>query len=137
MLAVIVAVCVVFIVRIQRLRATGVGAVLRSLPAEGHDGWRHGFVRYDDDALGFYSLRSLRPGPTRVMRRRSLDLVRRRPPQAGGETELTDGYGVIVVFTDRSARWELALDADSATAFQSWVEASPSERMRRSRRPGR
>lgn len=119
-------------VRVVRLRRRGTPVLLRTLPAGDDRGWRHGIVRYNDDALAYYRLSSLRHGPSRIIARQAIEVGRRRAPH-GSETDVIQDMTVVEVAAGGD-RYEFAMPAGAVTAFQSWVESRPSERSRR-RRP--
>ena len=75
--------------RLIEVRRAGTPVLLRSLPADADQGWRHGSVQYGDDALAYYRLSSLRPGPTVSLSRRRIEIVGRRAP-VGTELEIMD-----------------------------------------------
>lgn len=121
--------------RVREVRRAGSPLLLRSLPAADDEGWRHGTVHYSGDALLFYRLSSLRPGPTTTLSRRRIHLGDRRRP-FGTELVIMDENWVVADVTvgsgERSQRYELAMAPAVATAFQSWVEAAGPRRKRRS-----
>jgi hypothetical protein len=122
--------------RINQLRGSGTSALLRELPADDGRAWRHGVVRYDDNALEYFRLRSMRPGPQRSVLRQSVVNRGRRNPSAA-EAELLDDSMVILELADRGGAFELALDSGAVTAFQSWLESRPSQRAERTHRERR
>jgi len=117
--------------RVVRLRSRGTAVLFRVLPAGDDRGWRHGIVRYNDDALVYYRLSSLRAGPSRVIERQSIEVERRRAPH-GTEVDVIEDMTVVEISAGRN-RFELAMSPGGVTAFQSWVESRPSERSRRRR----
>ncbi|WP_345499580.1 DUF2550 domain-containing protein [Nocardia callitridis] len=118
--------------RLIMLRRGGTAAILRVLPADGGQGWRHGLIRYDEDRLVFFKLTSLKLGPDSVIRRQGLEIGERRGPRGDEYDIMIDGIAVVGV-SDPHGAFELALDRDSLTAFSSWVESRPSDRTRRMR----
>ncbi|MGB3698395.1 MAG: DUF2550 domain-containing protein [Gordonia sp. (in: high G+C Gram-positive bacteria)] len=120
--------------RVVEVRRAGTPVLLRRLPAEADHGWRHGSVHYGDDALAYYRLSSLRPGPTVKMSRRRIEIVGRRSP-LGTELEIMDpDFGIVELALGRSgsgAHYELAMNPEVSTAFQSWIEARRPRRARR------
>lgn len=119
--------------RINALRGSGTSALLRELPADDGRAWRHGVVRYDDNALEYFRLRRVLPGPQRLVLRQSVTVSGRRSPTAA-EADVLDGDMVILELADHDGEFELALDSGGVTAFQSWLESRPSQRAERRRR---
>jgi hypothetical protein len=133
----VVTVAVFYLVyRITQLRGSGTSALLRVLPAEDGRAWRHGVVRYDDNAMEYFRLRSMRGGPARSVLRQSVVTRGRRTPTPAEGDVLGDGM-VVLELADRGGAFELALDAGAVTAFQSWLESRPSQRAERSHRERR
>ncbi|WP_066165577.1 DUF2550 domain-containing protein [Gordonia hydrophobica] len=120
--------------RLVEVRRAGTPVLLRSLPAEADHGWRHGSVHYGEEALAYYRLSSLRPGPTVSMSRRRIEIVGRRSP-VGTELEIMDPRDSIVELaigrTDKAARYELGMSPEVHTAFLSWIESRQPRRARR------
>ncbi|SUA42137.1 Protein of uncharacterised function (DUF2550) [Nocardia africana] len=56
----LVGVALVSLYRLIMLRRGGTAAILRVLPAQGGQGWRHGLIRYGESRLVFYKLTSLK-----------------------------------------------------------------------------
>jgi Protein of unknown function (DUF2550) len=119
--------------RINELRGSGTSALLRELPADDGRAWRHGVVRYDDNALEYFRLRRVLPGPQRLVLRQAVTVSGRRSPTAS-EADFLDENMVILELADRGGDFELALDSGGVTAFQSWLESRPSLRAERRRR---
>ncbi|MFT3714763.1 MAG: DUF2550 domain-containing protein [Gordonia sp. (in: high G+C Gram-positive bacteria)] len=137
-------VTLVLLYRLREVRRAGTPVLLRRLPAGNDEGWRHGTVHYTDNALLYYRLSSLRPGPTEDISRRRMEVTGRRKP-TGTELEIMDGDWTIVdlkvaegVRTSRDPgsfrEFEIAMEPVVATAFLSWYEARSPSRSRR-RRP--
>ena len=130
--AVLIAVGVMY--RLIEVKRAGTPVLLRTLPAQDDHGWRHGSIHYGDDALAYYRLSSLRPGPTVSLSRRRIEIVGRRSP-AGTELEIMEaGDSVVEVMVGRSekgARYELGMSPEVHTAFLSWIEARQPRRARR------
>ncbi|GAA1481885.1 DUF2550 domain-containing protein [Gordonia sinesedis] len=143
-----VAVVALLAYRLSKLRGTGnIPVLLRDLPAEVDQGWRHGTVHYSDEALQYYRLSSLRPGPSRTFCRQGIEITGRRRPE-GTEGEILDGMVILRLRADndgvdsrngagsrtREGRdYELAMAPGGATAFQSWLESRQSDRSQRRR----
>ncbi|GAA2376552.1 MULTISPECIES: DUF2550 domain-containing protein [Gordonia] len=123
--------------RLIEVRRAGTPVLLRSLPADADQGWRHGSVQYGDDALAYYRLSSLRPGPTVSLSRRRIEIVGRRAP-VGTELEIMDAdFAIVELSIGRSGaggRYEIGMSPAVSTAFQSWIEARAPKRSKR-RRP--
>ncbi|MDN2497243.1 DUF2550 domain-containing protein [Nocardia sp. MDA0666] len=130
----LVGVALVSLYRLIMLRRGGTAAILRVLPAQGGQGWRHGLIRYGESRLVFYKLTSLKVGPDSTIRRLGIEVVDRRSP-VGDEYDIMTDDIVVIAVSDGDGSYELALDRPALTAFLSWVESRPSERIRR--RPGR
>ena len=120
--------------RLVEVKRAGTPVLLRSLPAEADQGWRHGSVHYGDDALAYYRLSSLRPGPTVSMSRRRIEIVGRRAP-AGTELEIMEPGDAVVELSigrsEKAVHYELGMSPEVHTAFQSWIEARAPRRARR------
>ncbi|MFF0494732.1 DUF2550 domain-containing protein [Nocardia sp. NPDC003482] len=118
------------IYRFVMLRRGGTAAILRVLPAKGGQGWRHGLIRYDEDRMVFFKLTSLKLGADSTIHRKGIEVVDRRGPVGDEYDIMTDEIAVIAV-SDGDGSYELALDRAALTAFLSWVESRPSDRIRR------
>ncbi|PXW29905.1 DUF2550 domain-containing protein [Nocardia sp. 348MFTsu5.1] len=126
----VVAFALYMLYRINELRGSGTSALLRELPADDGRAWRHGVVRYDDNALEYFRLRRVLPGPQRLVLRQVVTVSGRRSPTAC-EADFLDDSIVILELADRDGEFELALDSGGVTAFQSWLESRPSQRAQR------
>lgn len=120
----------VVVLRLYSLRVAGVPIILRYLPAQEEQGWRHGTLRYDDHELRYYRLSSVRLGPSWTLPRSETEIVGRRAPQ-GSELDVIDPDMVIVHAVTPGGETELAFARDGLTAFQSWLESRPSPRRQR------
>ncbi|MFZ2510821.1 MAG: DUF2550 domain-containing protein [Gordonia sp. (in: high G+C Gram-positive bacteria)] len=123
--------------RIREVRSAGTPVLFRSMPAGRGQGWRHGSVHYTEDALVYYRLSSLRPGPTAVLPRRRVEITARRTPE-GSELEIMDTAMVVLdvqvtVSTHRVVDYEIAMERVLVTALLSWLESRSPERSRRRR----
>lgn len=130
------ALCGLLAYRVGQLRRGGTPALLRELPAAVDEGWRHGTVHYSDEALRYFRLSSLRPGPSRTLPRRSIEIAGRRRA-VGTEQDILADMIILRVHQAVGAGdgrdYEIALDAGGVTAFQSWLESRrPSRAQRRS-----
>ncbi|SDU51479.1 DUF2550 domain-containing protein [Gordonia westfalica] len=130
--------CVLLAVRLAQLRRVGTPILLRTIPAEVDQGWRHGTVHYSDNSLRYYRLASLRPGPNVTFARQGVEISGRRRPE-GTETEILEGMTILQVHTTGKLSttgkgkdgYELAMGSGAVTAFQSWLESRQSARSQR------
>lgn len=123
-----------FLYRFLTVRKGGTSVLLRILPASGGTGWRHGVVAYCDLELRYFRLSSVRILADRRYSRHHIEIVGRREPTPD-EVEIMPGRVSVVKVECRGEVFELALDRDSLTALQSWIESRPPERtVRRSPR---
>lgn len=122
--------------RLSRMRGVGTAIALRQLPAQGDHGWRHGVICYRDEAIEYYRLRDIRPGPSQIYGRQSIEPNGRRTPSASERPLLgnDDADVVILELTSGSSAFEMALEPGAATAMQSWLESRPSVRRERRHR---
>jgi len=106
------------------LQAAG-GTVELSLrlrrPADGA-GWVNGVGRFVDDELRWYRVFSLSTRPRRVLSRRTLEVVRRRPPSSAEQRALLDG-AVVMECRAGDRPVELAMPPSTVTGFLAWLEA--------------
>ncbi|GAB3133475.1 DUF2550 domain-containing protein [Tsukamurella serpentis] len=121
---------VVVVLRLYSLRVAGVPIILRYLPAEPEQGWRHGTLRYGDHELRYFRLSSVRLGPSWTIPRAQTEIVGRRSPH-GTELDVIDPDMVIVHAVTPHGDTELAFARDGLTAFQSWLESRPDPRRQR------
>jgi Protein of unknown function (DUF2550) len=119
--------------RLVMLRRGGTAALIRALPNDAGHGWRHGLIRYGEDAVVFFKLSSLKFGPDSRLHRSSVAVVERRSP-TGTEFDIMTGEIAIIAVQDTDGAYEIALDRGALTAFLSWVESRPSGRSVRGRR---
>ncbi len=123
--------------RVAEVRGAGTPVLFRAMPAGWDRGWRHGSVHSSEDAVVYYRLSSLRPGPTAVLSRRRTEITGRRVPE-GTELQIMDTDMVVlevrVVEPGRRAHdYEIAMEVELVTAFLSWLESRSPERSRRRR----
>ncbi|WP_307810707.1 DUF2550 domain-containing protein [Tomitella cavernea] len=109
------------------VRRGSTSVILRRLPAAAGAGWRHGVIVYGDSGVRYYRLSSLRMFADLNLRRSRLELGGRRTP-VGTELEIMSRSMPIVAVEGDGLRVEIALERESMTAFQSWVESRPPER---------
>ena len=105
--------------------AGGTVEVSLRLKRPGHGrGWVNGVGRFVDDELRWYRVFSLSPRPRRVLSRRTLEVVRRRPPSGAEHLALLDGAVVMECRVgDRPV--ELAMQPSTVTGFLAWLESRP------------
>ncbi|ACY21177.1 Protein of unknown function DUF2550 [Gordonia bronchialis DSM 43247] len=142
LLVVAVALCALLAYRLGQLRSAGTPVLLREVPAGADEGWRHGTVHYSDEALRYFRLSSLRPGPSATFCRQGIEITGRRDP-VGTETDIMDGLVVLQMREAVTAgrpdhqagpgTYELAMTPGAVTAFQSWLESRQSDRSQRRR----
>ncbi|MDY6809313.1 MAG: DUF2550 domain-containing protein [Actinomycetota bacterium] len=135
LLVVALIVCVLLAYRLSQLRRMGTPVLLRQIPAAADEGWRHGTVHYSDDALRYFRLTSLRPGPTRTLVRQAIEITDRRRP-FGSEADILEGMIVLELAAgadDHGGAYEVAMAPGAVTAFQSWLESRQNERSQRRR----
>ncbi|MAU83301.1 DUF2550 domain-containing protein [Gordonia sp. Z-3] len=128
-------VCGLLAYRLSQLRRMGTPVLLRPIPAADDEGWRHGTVHYSDDALRYFRLTALRPGPTRTLVRQSIEITGRRRP-FGSESDILEGMVIVELAAGADAHggaYELAMAPGAVTAFQSWLESRQNERSQRRR----
>ncbi|MCF8590211.1 DUF2550 domain-containing protein [Gordonia sp. HY285] len=120
--------------RLRLVRLAGTPVLLRPLPADADEGWRHGSIHYTDDAILYFRLSSLRLGPSVTLSRRRIEVSGRRS-RVGTESEIMDPDMVVAEITvgrrGQEPAYELAMAPAAMTAFQSWLEARAPRRARR------
>ncbi|WP_233195533.1 DUF2550 domain-containing protein [Corynebacterium sp. 13CS0277] len=117
--------------RFLYLRPHGTPIVMRTLPADGGHGWRHGVIRYSDGVLDFFQLRSLSRKPDITLQRMGTTLVERRSPRED-EAHTLESFLKVLVVAAGGKEYELALDLRGETAFTAWLESAPTQRLERS-----
>ncbi|GAB3076344.1 DUF2550 domain-containing protein [Corynebacterium aquatimens] len=126
--------------RFVTLRNKGTQVLMRTMPADGVHGWRHGILTYDQDCIRFFKLRSFSFGPDIVLARNQLTFEGKRDlspderaimPETGAILELScaaptaaDNRGG----ADDRLRFEFGADHHAAMALVSWIESSPDHR---------
>lgn len=116
--------------RFLTLRSRGTTILLRSLPASGVHGWRHGTVRYDGDDLEYFKLRSLSPKANHVFTRQRLEFHEPRQMTAAEAAFMPEGMS-IATLCEEGKHYEIALDLHSLMALTAWIESAPHERKER------
>lgn len=125
LLAVLVAVAVLIVRRLQLLRGGGVDVSLRRrLGGPDGAGWHVGVGRYRGDELAWFRLVSLWPGPTVVVDRTVLEIVDRRAPTQA-EVGPVPAAGVVLRCRTPARTLELAMAPGVLTGFLAWLEATP------------
>lgn len=94
--------------------------------------WRHGVAAYRRDELYWYRVLGIAPRPKRVLTRRSLRIISRRPASPAESRLLGPGRAVVEVAAAPDGavegpvgRVELAMSPEALTGFLAWLEASP------------
>ena len=87
-------------------------------------GWSAGVGFFDGDDLRWYRVFSLSPRPRRVLSRRDLQVVARRPASGLERLALPDG-AVVMECTVRSGPVDLAMAPSTVTGFLAWLESRP------------
>ncbi|MCF8608337.1 DUF2550 domain-containing protein [Gordonia sp. HY442] len=120
--------------RLRLVRLAGTPVLMRPLPADADEGWRHGSIHYTDDAILYFRLSSFKLGPSVSLSRRRIEVSGRRRP-LGTESEIMDSDMVVAEITigrrGQEPAYELAMPSAAMTAFQSWLEARAPRRARR------
>lgn len=129
--AVVIIACLLAAWRFGVLRSKGAPIVIRRMPARGVHGWRHGTIRYTDDKLMYYKLRSLSPLADYEFARTGMMLAGKRPLTPEELEFMEPGLSVCSVKSG-GEEFEFALDFRGETALTSWVESAPSLRQMRS-----
>lgn len=89
------------------------------------DAWHSGVAAYHRDQLYWYRVLGLLPRPKRVLTRRSLRVVSRRPASVAEAGVLGPGRDIVEVTDVPSGRVELAMTPEALTGFLAWLEATP------------
>ncbi|MGC4934654.1 DUF2550 domain-containing protein [Gordonia sp. DT30] len=136
LLLIALSVCVLLTYRVGQLRRGGTPVLLRTLPGDVDEGWRHGTVHYTDETLRYFRLSSLRPGPSQTLPRRAIEITGRRRA-VGSERDILEGMIILEVHqslgSGEGKDFEIAWDTGGVTAFQSWLESRRSDRSQRRR----
>lgn len=93
-------------------------------PADSGRGWVLGLGRYQGESLEWFRIFSFSLRPKRVWDRRRLELVRRRDPSSRERLALFADHIVVSCRIDEG-EIELAMNPNSVTGFQSWLESPP------------
>lgn len=125
---IIAVICLLAAWRFFMFRPQGTSTLLRTMPADGHHGWRHGVLHYHPAEAVFYRLRSLRPRADVVWDRQQLELVERRDPTLAERVTIDPDWHVLVIRMGQQ-EFEVAFDYRGETAFTAWLESAPSRRL--------
>ena len=94
-------------------------------------GWVLGVGRYSGDALEWFRIFSLAPGPKVVLRRSELEYVGRRDAEGRRGVLLYSGHIIVECLTP-TGPLEVAMSPSALTGFLAWLEAAPpGQRLRR------
>jgi len=94
-------------------------------------GWVLGVGRYTGDALEWFRIFSLAPGPKVVLRRSELEYVGRRDAEGAEAYSLYSGHIIVECLTP-TGPLEVAMSPSALTGFLAWLEAAPpGQRLRR------
>lgn len=113
--------------RFFTLRSRGTNVIMRSLPAHGIHGWRHGLLRYHGNDLEYFKLRSLSPMANLILSRLSMSLLERRSPTTEEAAFMSPGLNILTV-KNKENEFELALDCNGEMGFTAWLESAPDAR---------
>jgi hypothetical protein len=87
-------------------------------------GWSNGVGFFDGDDLRWYRVFSLSLRPRRVLSRRELQIVRRRPASDAERLALPEG-AVVMECAVRGGPVDLAMQPATVTGFLAWLESRP------------
>ncbi len=88
-------------------------------------GWSNGVGFFDGDDLRWYRVFSLSPRPRRVLSRRELQVVGRRPASEPERLALPDGAVVLSCSVGGRGPVDLAMQPSTVTGFLAWLESRP------------
>ncbi len=94
-------------------------------------GWAPGVARFAGEELRWYRVFSLAIRPKRVLRRNSLVIEERRPPDVSERLAMPGGWVIIRCSAAPGGAIELALAESALNGFLSWLEAAPPGALRR------
>lgn len=113
--------------RFLTVRNNGTPALMRTLPATGTHGWRHGIAVYAGEIMRFFKLRSLSFSADLELDRSTLTITgNRRATET--ERDFMPGVEVVVLFASQTDEFEFAANRRAAMALISWVESAPDSR---------
>ncbi|MCP1387306.1 DUF2550 domain-containing protein [Corynebacterium sp. TA-R-1] len=116
--------------RFMMFRNAGAQGLVRSLPAEGVHGWRHGVVRYVGEEARFYKLRSLSFNYDRAIDRRYVTFNGMREVTEA-EREIMPDIESVLQLTGPDGDFEFAGAQPVEMALISWIESAPDSRTQR------
>ena len=87
-------------------------------------GWVLGVGRYSGDALEWFRIFSLAPGPKLRLSRGDLEYVGRRETEGGESYCLYSGHTIVLCQTP-TGPLEVAMSPAALTGFLAWLEAAP------------
>lgn len=114
--------------RFVMVRSKGTPVILRKLPAQGAHGWRHGSIRYLGSKIEYFRLRSLSPLADVILDRQRIHISARRSPSEREGYFMPPGVNIMRLVMGKS-EYEMAIDRRGETAFLSWLESAPSQRL--------
>ncbi|NLT31427.1 MAG: DUF2550 domain-containing protein [Propionibacterium sp.] len=97
---------------------------VRSVDAAASPGWVLAAARYSGEYLEVFRIFSLSFRPKWQFRRRMVDIVGQREPDADEAVVLFEGQR-IARLQSTEQEWDIALDPQSLTGLLSWLEAAP------------
>ncbi|OQO92288.1 DUF2550 domain-containing protein [Saccharomonospora piscinae] len=106
-------------------RHGGVSVALRWQPDRARSGWHLGVGRYRGEEFVWYRVWSLRVGPSRVLRRDTLQIVGRRDPVGTESYAVPAGSRVLRCQSGDGEPVEVAMGPGALTGFLSWLESAP------------
>jgi hypothetical protein len=105
--------------------AGGTVEVFLRLKRLGHGrGWSTGVGFFDGDDLRWYRVFSLSPRPRRVLSRRELQVLARRPASEPERLALPEG-AVVMECAAGGGPVDLAMQPSTVTGFLAWLESRP------------
>lgn len=110
------------------LQGKGTGVLMRTLPAEGSHGWRHGILVYEENCVRYYQLLKFVSRQSFDLNREDIRISSRRSPNSS-ESSLMEENTLIVSVTGCTPEVELALSPSAHAALLSWLESRPSKRL--------
>jgi Protein of unknown function (DUF2550) len=122
--AVFVALCILFIRREVIARGNTIELSMRLSTYMDGRGWSPGIARFVGDELRWYRVFSLAFRPRRILNRQVVSVKKRRKPDALEERALPGPMVVLTCVTQREPV-EIAMAETTVTGFMSWLEAAP------------
>lgn len=115
------------LLRLFTVRSQGTTVLIRTLPAQGENGWRHGILKYSGDTLKFFKLRSILPKSDLDFDRRLTHVESHRPPQDNELSFMPEVSRVLHIVSDGS-EYEISAERRGAMGLVSWIESAPDVR---------